>query len=112
MRATVSFAKTATLPPPDDALTKAEITLLAGVDLSIAYWDRPVVVRLPVRYDTFAERHIAVVVRKRGAERLAARLLAHMPRKQAAMIFVTLSGTHKTTYLAKGIRARLFKARC
>ena len=79
---TVNVVKTAALPPLGYVLTQEELVLLAGVGVSVANTDGPVIVRMSFGSDTFVKRHALVVGREGGVERLGL-MLPHISEQQA-----------------------------
>ena len=91
-------------PPP-----MVEYVLLAGVGASIANADEVVLVGVQLGSEPFVKRHGLEVVCKRGVERYA-RLLSHMPDKQAVMLIATRAETYKITSYQRGLCTRLLGA--
>ena len=104
-------AKTVGLPPMGHDPTAGEIALLRQVGVNVVSRAGMVVVGIPVGTDEFVEEHAMKIVKDDGVEGLA-RLLAHMPQKQEAMLVATKVLTAKTGFLERGVDTHLSRAPC
>ena len=79
--------------PAGPCPTKPYVSVLAGASVHAANADGVVVFGEPLGSGTFVELHALDGVREGGGGERLARLLAHMPDKQAAMLNATRAAT-------------------
>ena len=93
---------------------KAEISLLAGVDVRVANVDGIVLVGVQVGSESFVKRHGLEVVRKKRSGKIRSLAFSYpgMPDKQAAMLIATREATYKATSYRRRLYTRLFRAAC
>ena len=104
-------AKTVGLPPMGHEPIAGEIALMRQVGVNVVCQAGMVVVGIPVGTDDFVEEHAMKIVKDDGVEGLA-RLLAHIPQKQEAMLVATKVLTAKTGFLERSVDTHLSRAPC